>query len=171
MCTAANVYINTIYKPALCPFPFCTRNFGHIQQMARLYNMIIPLMTVFITFQCKTLDHKTMGFSQGHFKWFFLNGILQCFLQVINIWQPRDKMSHQLQVSISLPFCLCSWILFLKAKWPMNIFTTWHESVTRWRFWARGGRHFLVTTPEGGTPPHQIDDLCNDKKWILFSAN
>ena len=28
-------YINTIYKPAFCPFPLCTRNFGHIQQMAK----------------------------------------------------------------------------------------------------------------------------------------
>ena len=35
MCTAANVYVNTTYKPAFCPFLFCTRNLGQIQQRAK----------------------------------------------------------------------------------------------------------------------------------------
>ena len=143
-----------LYEPASCPFHFLYKQLWAYSADGEVVNMIILLMAVFHnTFQCKTLDRKTMGFSQGHFMWFSLNDILQCFLQVINIWQPKDKMSHQLRVSKSLPFCLCLWILFLKAKWPMNIFATWHQVVKRWRPWARGGRHFLIIPPEGGTPP------------------
>ena len=168
MWLAANVYI----KPAFCPFHFLYTQLWAYSADGEVVQHDNPFDGSFHnTFECKTLDHKTIGFSQGHFMWFFLNDILQCFLQVINIWQPRDKMSHQLRVSKSLPFCLCLWILFLKAKWPMNIFATWHELATRWRFWARGGRHFLVPQPEGGTPPHQIDDLSDDKNWKLFGAN
>ena len=112
-----------LYKPASCPFHFLYTQLWAYSADGEVVNMIILLMAVFHnTFQCKTSDRKTMGFSKGHFMWFSLNDILQCFLQVINIWQPRDKISHQLRVSKSLPFCLCLWILFLKAKWPMNIF-------------------------------------------------
>ena len=44
--------------------------------------------------------------------------------------------------------------------------TTWmgHEIALL----ARGGRHFLVLTTEGSTPPHPMNDLCNDKNWKLF---
>ena len=40
--------------------------------------------------------------------------------------------------------------------------TTWmgHEIALL----ARGGRHFLVLTTEGSTPPHPINVLCNDKE-------
>ena len=133
--------------------------------MAELCNMIIPLKTVLKHLLKQNIRSQNHIFFTGTFYVIFLNGILQCFLQVISIWQPWDEMSHQLQVSISLPFCLCLWILFFEAKRPMNIFATWHELVTRWRFWARGGRHFPVLTTEGSTPPHPIDDLCNDKNW------
>ena len=124
MCLAANVYI----KPAFCPFHFLYTQLWAYSADGEVVQHDNPFDGSFHnTFECKTLDHKTMRILQGHFMWFFLNDILQCFLQVINIWQPRDKMSHQLRVSKSLPFCLCLWILFLKAKWPMNIFCnmTW----------------------------------------------
>ena len=132
--------------------------------MAELCNMIIPLKAVLKHLLKQNIRSQNHIFFTGTFYVIFLNGILQCFLQVISIWQPWDEMSHQLQVSISLPFCLCLWILFFEAKRPMNIFATWHELVKRWRFWARGGRHFPVLTTEG-SKPHPIDDSCNDKNW------
>ena len=72
MCTAANVYINTTYKPAFCPFLLCTRNLGQIQQRARCANDNPFDDGFYNNFQCKTLGHKTMRFSQGHFMGIFL---------------------------------------------------------------------------------------------------
>ena len=82
MCMAGSVYISRL--PVLSTF--CTRSFGHIQQMAKLYNMIIPLKAVLKHLLKQNIGSQNYKIFTGTFYViFFLNGILQYFFQVMSI--------------------------------------------------------------------------------------
>ena len=133
--------------------------------MAELCNMIIPLKAVLKHLLKQNIRSQNHIFFTGTFYVIFLNGILQCFLQVISSDSHETKCHINYKSRYLCPFVFVHESCFLKPSGPWTFFATWHELVKRWRFWARGGRHFPVLTTEGSTPPHPIDDLCNDKNW------
>ena len=158
----------------LSVFPLsCTRNFGHIQQMAKLCSMIIPLKAVFKKkhLLMQNIGSQTMGFSQGHFMWFFLKGIFTMLLSSHKHLTAKKRnitsmTSLDILALLSLFMNLVFWGQVAHEHFCNMTWVGYEMALL-----ARGGRHFLVLTTEGSTPPHPIDGLCNDKNWKLFGAS
>ena len=132
--------------------------------MAELCNMIILLKAILKHLLKQNIGSQNYIFSTGTFHVIFLKWYFTMFPSSHkHLTAKRRNVTSMTSLDI---FALLS--LFISLVFWGQVAHE-HFGNTTWvgyemALLARGGRHFLVLTTEGSTPPHPINVLCNDKE-------